>query len=199
MKNLRLTFYALSFLLLNLFAIAHSAGQVQDETSPEDLKAKAEISAARCLYTQADEGCAAKGEAAQFSGASKNDATVAQLPRHRLMPPQRPGGPVGRPGPAYSRGWPEPPNRAVAIGALVGFGLGAAAGATANTDAHGRVLTSLLGGSLGALMGAAFGHAVSGLLMITPHNHNPWPDEDESASHSLPDSRLPSLASPQGN
>jgi hypothetical protein len=43
------------------------------------------------------------------------------------------------------------------IGALIGFGIGAALGAKGNRDPHTRVISPVLFGSAGALIGAAVG------------------------------------------
>lgn len=192
MKNLRITFYSLSLLLLSLAAGAQTITQTPDQLSTDDRTAKAEISVARCQYTQADDVCAVAHQSGQTNGDSNNDATMAQLPRRGPMPPRRP---TSRQGGSYSRGWAQPADgHAVAIGALVGFGVGAAAGAGANTDARGRVLSSLLIGSLGALMGAAVGHAAPAFRMIRPHLRDPGPDEDELASGPKQDSHQALLA-----
>jgi hypothetical protein len=47
--------------------------------------------------------------------------------------------------------------RYVLIGALIGFGLGAAIGAKANQDPHARVVAPVLFGGAGALIGGAIG------------------------------------------
>jgi hypothetical protein len=43
------------------------------------------------------------------------------------------------------------------IGAVIGFGIGAALGAKGNKDPHARVTAPVLFGSVGALIGAAVG------------------------------------------
>jgi len=43
------------------------------------------------------------------------------------------------------------------IGALIGFGLGAAIGAKGNQDPHARVVVPVLFGGAGAMIGAAIG------------------------------------------
>jgi len=43
------------------------------------------------------------------------------------------------------------------IGALIGFGIGAALGAKGNRDPHARVVAPILFGGAGALIGAAVG------------------------------------------
>lgn len=63
--------------------------------------------------------------------------------------------PQGR---AYAGMWRQRGNRRHAlIGALVGFGLGAAIGAKGNKDPHARASAPVLFGSAGALIGAAIG------------------------------------------
>jgi len=79
--------------------------------------------------------------------------------------------------------------RHVAIGALIGFGLGAALGAKGNTDQHPGVgvKAALLVGGVGALLGAAIGSGAHSFHALSRHRRTPWPDEeDEDAAQSAP-------------
>lgn len=54
--------------------------------------------------------------------------------------------------------WRQPGNgRHALIGAIIGFGLGAAMGAKGNQDPHARVVAPVLSGGAGALISAALG------------------------------------------
>jgi hypothetical protein len=60
--------------------------------------------------------------------------------------------------PRYAAMWRQRGNgRHALIGALVGFGVGAAIGAKANKDPHARVSAPILFGGFGALIGAGIG------------------------------------------
>ena len=76
---------------------------------------------------------------------------------------------------------PSPSGRHAAIGALVGFGLGAAVGAKGTGGAR----ATLTFGVLGGLLGAAFGCMTPSFHVRSPYRRGPWPyDEGEPASNS---------------
>jgi hypothetical protein len=119
--------------------------------------------AARCQYTPKDSACAGPDHPG-----SQTNGEVILAQRRMPGPPLGLRRPMGGPGPGYPpQYWGPGSGNHAAIGAVIGFGLGAAAGATAKTDARGRVVASLLGGSLCALMGAAIGHGI-------PSFHSSW-------------------------
>jgi hypothetical protein len=67
------------------------------------------------------------------------------------------------------------------MGALIGFGAGAALGASASGDqtARGRVAGGLIGGTLCALIGGAIGHAFSAVGTNFHDKYN-WRDWDDA-------------------
>jgi hypothetical protein len=74
---------------------------------------------------------------------------------------------------------PSPSGRHALIGAVIGFGLGAAVGAKGNGGAR----VSLTLGTIGGMMGAAFGLMTPSYRARSPYWRVPWPDQgDESAS-----------------
>ena len=179
MKNLQIV----AFLLTAAVWAPPVLGQTKDSRSA--AAPAVEITAARCQYTPAEAACVALNEG---SRQSNDTTTVAQLPRRMPGPPRYPRRPpMGPPGRPYSSYWaPEGDSGHAAIGALIGFGLGAAAGASADTDARGRVGAALVGGSLCALLGAVIGH---GIPSFHHHYHRGWdgdPDEDASLRQHKP-------------
>ena len=94
--------------------------------------------------------------------------------------PRFPRGPMARPrGRAYPSAFAPPRPPALSpLGALIGFGAGAALGASASGDqtARGRVAGGLIGGALCALIGGAIGNAFS---IFHTHNFRDWDDAQE--------------------
>ncbi len=113
---------------------------VSNALSPADR-----ISAARSPYTQPEE--------ALNDGA----ANLAQFPGRQSGPPSSRCGGYARPYPGMWRGSVN--GRHIAIGALIGFGIGAALGAKANQDPTpgATVKASLLFGSVVGVLGALIG------------------------------------------
>jgi hypothetical protein len=158
---------SLLFLLASLMVASGALAQTklaqtkedrQIETKRDSLSEDA-ISAARSRYTQN-----AKGEGASRDAGDDNDHVLAQLSRPKPMPPFPPHR-------GYPRGnypaapWMEHGNAGHAvIGAIIGFGLGAALGATANSDRHPRATVGavVLFGGLGALIGGVIGGSHGG-------------------------------------
>ena len=150
----------------------NSAPQTRDGDSDDEITPIVEIASARGPYVERP-------------ASDENDPlTLAQFSR------RRPGRPLPRrgayPGPSSSGRWtPEGNGHHAAIGALIGFGVGAAAGAKGNTDASNRVTAILLVGSVGALLGAMIGDGIPSFH--ARHRHAPsWPDEDDVASRGKP-------------
>ena len=91
---------------------------------------------------------------------------------------------LGYPQRTYPPRWGSGYPRHAAIGALVGFGLGAAFGAKANTDRHPGVGTraALLFGTFGAMIGAVVGNGIGPVHSRKVYRR--WPaEEDELGSH----------------
>ncbi len=170
--------------LLALLFVALSVG-AQTRDSQSDASANdfsSSVTAARCRYTPADKAC--------LTG--NGEDTLAQFSRHG-GPPMLPPRPV-----RYSRGyepaWGPGNGRHAAIGALIGFGLGAAIGAKANTDPHpgATVKASLLVGIIGTGLGAAVGAGTPAFRALNLRRRRPFPgnqqdDDDQVASQSKPD------------
>ena len=181
MKNLQIVAFLLAAPLITSMTLA----QTSDSSTESNLPAS--VAAARCQYTPSDEACVDLRDPGQAKSGA-DDTTIAQLPRQMPGPPVRPRRPpMARPRRGYP-GYPgmamEPNGRHALIGALIGFGLGAAAGAHANTDQHpgAGVKAAFLVGSVGGLLGALVGAATPSFHARNPYRHNPWPDNDEQAS-----------------
>ena len=87
--------------------------------------------------------------------------TPSELAHRRPVTPVPP--PIPYPRAASPRGAWQPRNRRHAlIGALIGFGIGAALGAKGNRDQHtsARIAAPLIVGGVGAMIGAAVGSSV---------------------------------------
>jgi hypothetical protein len=140
----------LASLLLILSALPCAWAQTaEDQTANHSPTAK-EVLAARSSYTQHEDvtSCSRDGqtEPAQPSPVPPLLSRI-RYPRGR-----------GYHGRGYGGMWRQRANgRHVLIGALIGFGLGAAIGAKGNQDPHARVVAPVLFGSAGALIGAAIG------------------------------------------
>src|SRR5271163_1286797 len=138
-------------------AMAQVRGPQTDLTAAAN-EASAAITLARCQYTPGDLAC--PGAEASGQSSSKATATEAEMVARisRLGRRPMPHRPV-----SYGRGYPSwfaGNGRHAAIGALIGFGIGAALGAKANKDPHPGValkaslLVGFIGGGLGAAIGA---------------------------------------------
>ncbi len=112
------------------------------------------------------------------TGASGEDKLISQARQY-------PRGPRGRMGPrrggAYP-GFPPPPGLSP-VGALIGFGVGAAAGASNSGESTvgTHVALGLIGGGLGALIGGAIGAAATPFLHTRRVYRPSGTDEDEEA------------------
>lgn len=127
------------------------------------------VAEARCAYMR----CASAAE--NHDGKWGGDQTLAQMQRRSRAP-------MGRPpmrGASYPQQWVSGPSPAHAlIGALIGFGFGAAIAAKGHNDA-GNVLAF---GALGAGIGAGIGLSIPAF----PHRYRyrPYYPEDDEASRS---------------
>jgi hypothetical protein len=135
------------FLLLMLSVVRCAWAQAGVGQTPNEGPATEKIVVARCAYTE-HEGIAG------CSGAGGRRSELMHRRSAPLIPPdiryRRVQG--------YGSMWRQPGNgRHALIGALIGFGVGAALGAKGNQDPHARVVAPVLFGGGGALIGAAIG------------------------------------------
>jgi hypothetical protein len=139
---------------------------------------------ARCQYTPTAEACAAAPNDSGPAPLGVGSATVAQLPRRIPGPPIRPRRPpMAHPSGGYPGPWMlEPNGRHAAIGALIGFGLGAAH--PVDGTVRGHVAMGLFGGLLGAVIGAG----IPSFHARSRYPRGPWSDHDgdQLASRSAP-------------
>ena len=106
--------------------------------------------------------CSPETQHEDISRCTGDGQTPSELAHRRPVTPVPPQIRYPRPG-ASSGMWPPPRNRRHAlIGAVIGFGIGAALGAKANKDQHtrARVVAPILFGGVGAMIGAAVGGSV---------------------------------------
>src|ERR1700722_14562168 len=173
MKNLQVLSLLLPSLLLASMAMAQAgnlpeAPQSQDPSSTDVQLIRspsAQSSTTKPPSTQTP------NESTQQSGENKIITQAAPFPRSPRgpMPPPR--------GRAYPSAFAPRPPALSPLGALIGFGAGAALGATASGDqtTRGRVAGALIGGSLCALIGGAIGHAFSAVGHNFRDRHD-WDD-----------------------
>ena len=176
MKNLQALSLLLTSLLLASMAMAQAgnlpeAPQSQDPSSTDVQLIRspsAQSSTTKPPSTQTP------NESTQQSGENKIITQAAPFPRSPRgpMPPPR--------GRAYPSAFAPRPPALSPLGALIGFGTGAALGATASGDqtTRGRVVAGLIGGSLCALIGGAIGHAFSAVGHNFRDRHD-WDDAQE--------------------
>lgn len=172
------------FMLAWLLPVSALA-QIADSQPSNDLPHP--VAVARCAYAQTEAACANVHPASQGVGGHDDrdpgcDTTLSQVPRRMPGPPLRGGRPPMR-GPAYPAMWQSAPSAGHAlIGAVIGFGIGAAIASKGNSGA--RAIFGL--GTVGAGMGAAIGLTVPSFPSRNPYRQR-WPDDDEMAAHSRPD------------
>lgn len=142
------------------------AGNLPDAPQPQD-SASTGVQLAQTPAAQAPNSTAQPSE--------NKVITQARVPRF-------PRGPMPRPrGRAYPLAFAPRPPALSPLGALIGFGAGAALGASASGDqtARGRVAGGVIGGALGALIGGAIGHAFSA-VGYSFHDRYDWRDRDDA-------------------
>jgi hypothetical protein len=183
-------------MILVLLPTSAAIAQTADQQAADELTNG--VAAARCQYTTADAACIGSKESGRETIDTNDETTVAQLPRRIPGPPRRASHPMGYPR-AYSGMWmPSPGGRHAAIGALIGFGLGAAVGAMGMGTGGARA--TLTFGVLGGLLGAAFGCTTPSFHVRSPYRRGPWSyDEDELASNAEPSSGTSSGTSKPGS
>ena len=167
--------WILSFLL----GIALLGSSVTAQTAEQSTRIAMNDSvvAAHCQYAPADVACfdLTGPERTAIPTNALDDNTIAQYPRQMPAPPRGPRPMMGYPrGGYYYTGMPAPNGRHATIGAVIGFGLGAAVGSKAS-DAR----TTLTLGAVGGLIGAAFGLATPSFPSWRPYWRGPWPDDDD--------------------
>jgi hypothetical protein len=141
----RIIHFLLIFFLLMLSGLPHAWAQTED--GPNDSPTAQKILLARSTYAQPED--VATGSDGQ---------RPPEFAHGRRRPSFPPAVRYPYPGGAYGGMWRQPANKRHAlIGALIGFGVGAAIGAKGNKDPHARVSAPVLFGSFGALIGAAIG------------------------------------------
>ena|SRR5258708_7592473 len=162
-----------ALLLLASSGLAQTIDSQTTNDLPENDVPK-QVALARSAYTQTEEV-----SADMALKNSKGNNTLAQIPR-RMPGPM--AGPPRRRGP-YPNMWKSggSPGHAL-IGALIGFGLGAAVGAKGNAG----VRATLAFGTVGAGIGAAIGFSIPSFPGRNMYRRG-WPDDDEEASQSKPD------------
>jgi hypothetical protein len=155
--------------LMTSVALVATMAQAADPQPNDQPTGQADIAAARSTYLRA-EGTPGKpssdeDELAQFRRPARRPAPGrSQYPRRAQYPTM----------------WREGDGRRTAIGALIGFGLGAAMGAKVNSDNHqgAGVRAALVFGTFGGLFGAAIGHGIQPLPRTRRYRSN-WPSDEE--------------------
>ena len=153
MKNLPVLSPLLTSLLFGSMALAQ-AGNLPDAPQPQET-ATTDVPLAQSPATETP--ATQTPNPAEQSSENRLVSQAAPFPRFPRgpMPPPR--------GRAYPSAFAPRPPALSPIGALIGFGAGAALGASRSGDqtARGRVAGGLIGGTLCALIGGAIGHAFS--------------------------------------
>jgi hypothetical protein len=143
----QIVYFPLACLLLMLSALPCAWAQTGDGQTPNDGLAAEKILVARGAYTQHEDIACCSGDGQTLSEfAQRRPAPL--VPPDIRYPRER----------GYGGMWrPRGNRRHALIGALVGFGVGAAIGAKGNQDPHARVVAPVLFAGAGALIGAAIG------------------------------------------
>jgi hypothetical protein len=136
----------LAFPLLLTSVLPYALAQTQEEQTANDSLTAEKIIVARGPYTLHEEFARCWGEGQTLPERAQRRPVSPAPPQIRY--PSRRG---------YGMGRQRGNGRHVLIGALIGFGIGAALGAKGNRDPHTRVISPVLFGSVGALIGAAVG------------------------------------------
>jgi hypothetical protein len=177
MKNLQALSPLLTSLLLASMALAQ-AGGLPDAPTPQDSASEQRSAHAPTRHAPTTEAPShqAADPAAQSTG-NEIITQAAPFPRatRRPTPPPR--------GRAYPSAFAAPRPPALSpVGALIGFGAGAALGAAASGDqtARGRVAGALIGGTLCALIGGAIGRSFS---LRSSHHYHDWDDAQKRKHH----------------
>jgi hypothetical protein len=147
-----IVYFLLACLLLILSGLPQAGAQTAEEQTASDGPTAKEILQARSPYTQHEDLTCDCRDGQTLSELARRSSAPVVSPRIR-----HPRG-WGYDGRRYGGMWRQPGNgRHALIGAIIGFGLGAAIGAKGNQDPHARVVAPVLAGGAGALIGAAIG------------------------------------------
>jgi hypothetical protein len=171
MKNLQVISPLLTSLLLGSVALAQ-AGSLPEAPQPQGPAS-----------TQLQSSSAANPEesTSQSDPLSDENKLLSQARPY----PQYPRGPMGPArGRAYPRAFAPPPPALSPVGALIGFGFGAALGAAGSGDhtSGARVAGALIGGGLCALIGGAIG---GGFSLVHSHNYRDWDEARDRKHHKV--------------
>src|ERR1700678_4485855 len=169
MENLQVLSLLLTSLLLSSMAMAQ-AGNLPEAPQPQD-PSSTDVQLIRSPSTQSSTAkppsTQTPNESTQQSGENKIITQAAPFPRSPRgpMPPPR--------GRSYPSAFAPRPPALSPLGALIGFGAGAALGATASGDqsTRGRVAAGLIGGAIGHAF-SAVGHNF--------HDRRDWDDWDDA-------------------
>jgi len=114
------------------------------------------------------------------TGAPGEDKLISQARQYPRVPRRPMRSQRGR---AYSPGFPDLPALSP-VGALIGFGVGAAVGASNPADGtvRGHVALALIGGTVGAFIGGAIGAAANPFLHARRVYRPSGPDDNEEAA-----------------
>jgi hypothetical protein len=149
MKNTKIFSPLMWLLLLGSVALAQAGNADVPETPQPQESATAKIEAAKVEATKIEP------TAETTAGASSEGRLISQARRYAQLHPGR----MQPPGQAYRSRSPMP--GLSPLGALIGFGAGAALGASKSQDqsASARAVIGLFAGGIGALIGGAIGTA----------------------------------------
>lgn len=159
----------LSGLVILLCAV--TVARAQEDPKTAAMQDSTSIASARCAYVL-DAACL------PMSPTDREASAAQRTPGPRMRPRPMPiGPPYGR----YPDVWAEPGSgRHALVGAIIGFGLGAAIGAKGTSNAPGanRPAASILIGGIGGLLGAAVGYGTPSFPRRNRYRRGPWPDEE---------------------
>ena len=167
--------YRRTFLLVvALFLPSVTLAQSQDAQASNDQPTP--VNAARCTYTPTEGACIVN-PANQRENNPNDKTTLAQAPGRAPYPPRVPA--RGYSGPGYPNMWANQGSRPHAlIGAIIGFGLGAAIAAKGRANI-GAVFAI---GGIGAGLGAGIGFTIPSFPSY--RYRRPWDDEYEEDARS---------------
>lgn len=171
MKNLHTIPLLLSSILLASSALAQNSNAF-DTSLPADSGL---VEVARGPYVRPE-----NNPFSVNNSTGEENKTLAQFPQRPpspLYPPPQMRPPRG----SYPGMWSSPVgDHHTAVGALIGFGVGATAGAligASKADSSNRGATALIGSLLFGGLGAPFGAAVASFPSPQFHRYRPWEDE----------------------
>jgi hypothetical protein len=169
----------LASLLTPLLLVSSVLAQAGDQEVADQVANQAEITAARSRYLQTEDLSGGPSDRQAYPQ-SRRPSPQSSLPPRTGYPPR-----------GYPARWSGGSPKHAAIGALIGFGLGAALGAKFNTDHHdgAGVKAALLFGTFGALIGATVGNSFGPMHHRAVYRRR-WPAEGELGSNADADHTL---------